>query len=530
MKKSNFLTILIAILVVFNLSGCGGASGDGTRADANPIVVIDWPTRTRGIDAPSSALSANIVLRSNTVGQADNTLFALRSSNLSAHSQAYTLPAKSKLGQYTLKIVFRSGTTETSQGVGLVNVPVKLTSSGLVNPNGSPMGKVAFDHLIDSVTIAPNQTVGVGGILQLTATPRDKFTNPVVVSPGSFNYKLRSGAANMSVAPDGVATGIAVGSALVYATVDTVQSPDASVNVVTEIRSTVAVASNDLAYDPVGNLLWSTVGNVGTNANSIVGINPATGLIARAIPLGVEPNLIAITDNGEFAYVTIPADGTTRRINLATGANALTIPTGGGIVTMTTVPATPNTVLVGVDPTGGVNVSAWDNAVRRANTGAGGNFIHMASPTVMYGNGGDSLFTCILAPGEINWTAQDGGLITRDFVVHNGLLIDEAGHVVNPITKTLVAQLSQAHFLDGGLGIASSVSDNRAYNITWTGSGNKQILTYELTTYSELPQSDAGLGPGPGATDLTACGNHTVAFRDFSSGNPNTVYIVRGLP
>jgi hypothetical protein len=527
MRTTTAFALLFTFLVALFLSGCGGSSGSA-GSDINPVVTIDWPTRSRGIDGPSSALSARIVLVDVFGNQPDNTALELRSVNPAAHSESYTLPAKSKLGSYTLLLSFHSGTAEASQEVGVVNVPVKLTANGFVNPDGSPLGQIGFDAVIKTLTIYPGQIVGVGEIQQLTATPRDAQSNPIVVSPGSISYFLRSGSDSMSISAEGVATGIAVGTGVVYATVDKVQSPDASVSVLQQVRSIVNVASNGLAFDPVSGLIWSTVGNTGTHANSIVGIDPATGLVTKAYPLGVEPNLIAVTDDGQFAYVTVPSDKTTRRVDLATGTVGLSF-VAGDIVSMCTVPGSPHTVLVGGSPIGGVNVSVFDDGVRRANTGAGGYFIHMASPTTMYGNGDASLFTCVLVPGAINWTGQNMNLITNDFVVHNGLLIDADGHVVNPATMTSVRQLSTEHFLSDGRHMASSDSDNRAYIVTWNSSVNKQILSYDLTSYAELPPRDSGFIPG-GATDIVACGNHTVAFRDYGAIiSPNQIFIIRGL-
>lgn len=526
MTKVFFLSFLLAILVVLNLVGCGGSSG--ASSDIFPVVSIDWPTRTRVIEGPSSSLSARIVLLDNFGNQADNTAFELRSPNLAAHTESYTLPAKSKLGTYTLIITFHSGVGEASPIVGSANIPVRLSANGIVNPDGSPLGHFTFDAVIKTLTVYPGQIVGVGEIQQLTATPKDVASNPVVVSPGSISFFLRSGFENMSITPAGVATGIIAGSAIVYATVDGVQSPDAVVTVQQVVRSVVDVASNDLAFDPVSGLIWSTVGNTGPHANSIVGIDPATGLVTRSIPIGATPNLIAITDNGQFAYITVQVDGTTRRVDLATETVTLSF-FAGDIVSICTVPGSPHTVLVGGSPIGGVNVSVFDDAVRRANTGAGGYFIQMASPTVMYGNGDSSLFKCVLVPGAINWISQTMNLITNDFTVHNGLLIDADGHVVDPNTMNSVAQLSTEHFLTHGRHITSSTSDNRAYIVTWDDTVHKQILSYDLTTYAELPPRDTGFIPG-GAIDIVACGNHTVAFRDYGAIiSPNQVFIIRGL-
>lgn len=494
-----------------------------------PTIGISWPQRSRGIGAPSSALSVSILLHDSSGLQADNSSFVLRSSDSSAHLETYALPQESHLGYYTLSLTFRSGMTESSQAVGTISALVRLTPTGLTRYDGTSLSSIVFDALIESVTVSPNQAVGVGGTTQLTATGWDHFSNPVVVSPGSFKFTLKSGSSRLTLTEDGIATGIDVGTAVVYATVDNIRSPDAQVTVLQEMRTIVNVASNDLAYDPISGLIWSTVGSTGSYANSLVGISPENGLVARFIALDKTPGILAISYDGQFAYVNIPSDGTTRQISLYTDSQTLSIPTGAA-KSICTVPGSPHTVLVGGDPVGGVNVSVWDDSVRRANTGAGGYYIQMASPTVMYGNGDASLFKCVLVPGAINWVSQTMNLITNEFVIHNGLLIDCDGHVVNPNSMTNVGQLSTQHFLPNGKHIASSDSDNRIYIVTWDAVINKQILCYDLTTYEELPQRDTGFIPG-GAIDIVACGNHTVAFRDYgATTSPNQIFIIRGLP
>ncbi|MEI7986213.1 MAG: hypothetical protein WCI55_11355 [Armatimonadota bacterium] len=294
-------------------------------------------------------------------------------------------------------------------------------------------------------------------------------------------------------------------------------------------RTVVDVASNGMYYDAFRNQLWSTVSNTGKYANSIVAIDPATGAIMRSIKIGAEPNLICVTDDGQFAYVSVPSDGTVRRVDLIRSRVTLKITTGT-LVTICPVPGDPHTFLGGVDPTGGVSVSAYDDGVRRNGTGAGGNFIRMASPTVMYGTGSTSLVKCTLSPGQITWNSQTEGLINADFGIHNGLLFDANGHVVDPVALTSVGQLSTTHFLPNGRHIALSDSDNRAYIVTWDAVINKQLLCYDLTTQQELPQRDTGFIPG-GAFDIVACGNHTVAFRDYGAiVEPNKIFIFRNLP
>ncbi|MGC5371886.1 hypothetical protein, partial [Klebsiella pneumoniae] len=76
----------------------------------------------------------------------------------------------------------------------------------------------------------------------------------------------------------------------------------------------------DLKFDPVSGMIWVTVPATDPNyPSSIVAIDPKTGAIGTQIAMGVEGNHLAITDDGQFAYMNCPADGSIRRANLQTG-------------------------------------------------------------------------------------------------------------------------------------------------------------------------------------------------------------------
>ena len=522
-------TIILTIITL----GCGGSStspgGGGSSESTIPSVAVSWPARSRSLGAPSSAESASFTLHDPTSSQLDNKTFEQRSSDLNPHDEIYTFPTKSKLGPYTLSVDFHSTKSESSPLTGSINISVQLKSIGIFKADGSPLGQIDFDRKIKSVVIPPNQTIVIGTTKPLAVTALDDSANPVVITPGSIFYTLNAGSSVMSLTQDGNATALSFGTATVSAIVDGVQSQATDVKVVPVYRTVVDVASNGLVYDPTRDKIWSTVGNTGSYANSVVAIDPFTGSITNSIFIGATPSLFSITDDGQFAYVTIPADQTVRRIDLTTEKQTLSVQVGD-ILSICTVPGSPHTFLVGGNPVGGVNVSVYDDTVRRANTDAGGYFIKMASPTVMYGNGGNSLFTDVLVPGAINWTDQKENLITSDFDIHAGLLYDSDGHVVDPSSMTSVGQLSSAHFLSDGRHIACNSSDNRAYIVTWNSETNKQILCYNLTSFVELAKRDTGLIPG-GAIDIVACGNHTVAFRDFGAiVEPNKIFILEICP
>ena len=308
------------------------------------------------------------------------------------------------------------------------------------------------------------------------------------------------------------------------------KSLTAALTILPQLVQTVQLPVNDIAYDPISGNIWAAVQSTGGQyANSVIAINPATGAIGTVINMGAEPNHIAVTDDGEFAYVDVPEDGSIRRANLKLGTAGAVFATGfPSVFDLEAVPGSPHSYLVATDPNGGFNASVWDDGVRRQGTGGGGYDVRFAgSSSLLYGDGGNQYFTNTLDSTEIVCTASTQ-ITVSGFVWANNLLFTAVPNVVDPINKYVVESIPTNDFLSAII-VATNTSDNRIYYATWDGTHNKRILSFDLSTYSEYPLFDTGIMPG-GAEHLISCGNHTVAFFLYGSGAPQEIVIVRGLP
>ncbi len=486
---------------------------------------IAWPDRSRAIQNPlTSAQSASLTLFASN-DQAENVVVNVNRDPAQVSGYTGTYPVPGNIAPSYLKSASMTFYAQADQKGAIVGT---ATAVPTISGSDIDFGTFVLTGVISEVTALPSSVTVNGDPVQLEFVAKDAGGFTVAITPGSAVWSIASGAANLGLTADGLATALMPGSATVQATVDGTTSNVATVTVLSNSLSTVDIDAVDVAYDPVSDTVFATVGNSGANANSIVGVNPASGEITAFFPVSVTPNLIAVTDDGQYAYFSVNSDGSVRRLNLSTGTVDQTVITGVP-VTIATIPGSPQAFAIGVDPTGGVNVSVYDDNVRRSGTGAGGSLIRMASQTQMYGRGGDSLFACTLTPTSINWTDQTNNLIDNNFVVEGGLIYDANGHVVDPVALTLEAQLTSGNFLSDGRVIAVCGSDNRIYIITWAHATNKRILCYDLTTLQELDPVDSGQNTG-GVSNLVACGNDTVAFTIFGSGVTKQLYIRRNLP
>jgi len=89
----------------------------------------------------------------------------------------------------------------------------------------------------------------------------------------------------------------------------------------------IPLEASALAYDPVSKLLYAAVPATATkNANSVVPINPVTGALGHPIPVGHDPQKLALSTDGSYLYVALNGDHTIQRITLKTHVIERTFP------------------------------------------------------------------------------------------------------------------------------------------------------------------------------------------------------------
>jgi hypothetical protein len=87
----------------------------------------------------------------------------------------------------------------------------------------------------------------------------------------------------------------------------------------------VPIVSNSMVYNPVNGLLYLSIpASVGAPyGNSIVSMDPATGALGTPIPVGSEPNKLALTSDGRYLWVGLDGASGIRKIDLTTGTAGL---------------------------------------------------------------------------------------------------------------------------------------------------------------------------------------------------------------
>jgi len=94
----------------------------------------------------------------------------------------------------------------------------------------------------------------------------------------------------------------------------------------------VSLMANDLVYNSTQQLLYASVPSIVGPAigNSVVPIDPATGIIGNPIFVGSEPNKLALSSNDSVLWVGLDGGAAVRKVNLVTHTAGLSFPLGGG--------------------------------------------------------------------------------------------------------------------------------------------------------------------------------------------------------
>ncbi len=233
--------------------------------------------------------------------------------------------------------------------------------------------------------------------------------------------------------------------------------------------TTVSLLDNDLAYDAKRNLLYASVPSTDPNyPNSIAVIDPDAGKITTSIPIGSEPNRLAISKGDEYLYVGLDGTGEVARIDLSTMTQDLKFPLGNAttpaftgdqqyVKDMAVLPNNPQSIVISKmvknwSPSFS-GVSVYDNNVKRPNDipgwGGGGYAIIPDSVAVsddgsmVYGIDYDSssfeLSRFSVSPPGISFIDQTMNLVTTYLPArmqyHNGLLYLTDGVVIDPVKK-----------------------------------------------------------------------------------------------
>ncbi len=207
----------------------------------------------------------------------------------------------------------------------------------------------------------------------------------------------------------------------------------------------ITLPTHDLITDPVTQQIYASVPNqAGNIGNSVVSIDPTTGVVGSPIPVGSDPGKLAIADGGEFLYVALPESAGIGRVDLRTRQVDLRFslgvdPIGGNpleLLDMAVAPGHPETVAVsrlGRNTHSFEGIAVYDNGIQRP----------VASPRL-----GDTLSITFGASAARLYTASGAGPAPG----FERLAVDTSGvSVLDATPGLIIGPDPRLQFVDGRL-------------------------------------------------------------------------------
>lgn len=320
------------------------------------------------------------------------------------------------------------------------------------------------------------------------------------------------------------------------------------------------IINNSMIYNPVNGLFYLSVPSYAPApySNSIVSVDPVTGALGTPIPVGSEPNRLAITSDGQNLWVALDGASAVRQVNLATGTAGLQFPLpadvpfqGPGLVaSMAAIPGQPNSVAVMTyfpsDGPNGILLAIYDSGVPRPTTVSYVGYdpfpwamVVNAATNEIYGPGGP------LGSGYSTYTYNSTGITLKfstsagkntaesnidDVQLANGALYTSYGQAINPENAAVLGTFypsgttaSQGSIaVDTSLGKAFFLEEENTNFVIGSGFSTYQIGAFNLSDYTATsdtpiqiaaPESRANYQwQGPTGPRLTRWGSNGLAF------------------
>ncbi len=445
-------------------------------------------------------------------------------------------------------------------GVGMVKQHVK------VQVQGEPAVTVLTEELLSYIVNGqggglriqvspPTTTLSINETLQLQATAFDQNNLPF---PGLSFVWTSSDSGVASVDQNGLVRGNSVGSASITASLgnlvsNTVPATVKEIQLLSLINTNFGNV-NDLVYDKTRQRIYASIStNGGVRANTITEINPFNGTIGSSIPVGLEPTLLAMSDDDRYLYVSLDHEFAVRRIDLTTMTPDLKFAVGGIVGTtpadysetfkasdIKVLPRSPQSVAIaryGQRFPAQRGIAIYDNGVQRPVTTpfsiatdqpldqVGPNLLAFSSSAnTLYGLNWESnqgLFTMAVSSSGVSVTKtqlqhrQCGGSMSFD---QNKLYV--SSEIVDPVTLLALNIFP----LPNPCGEAvTDFTQGRVYFLTRNSSHTPIVLSFNNSTFQLESSADLSFIGLQSVGNLIRWGPDGLAFTAF----PGKIYIFR---
>jgi hypothetical protein len=269
-------------------------------------------------------------------------------------------------------------------------------------------------------------------------------------------------------------------------------------------------ASKQIAFDPASQRLYLSAPNSLTTGNTIAVLDPATTTIIGQQYAGSNPNILTISDDGQFLYAELDGSSSVQRFVLPGLAPDITYPLGSNqyfgsyfALDLQVAPGAPHTTAVtlgnnGITTPAEGGMVIFDDSTPRATTAPGARQLFSS---IQWGSDVTALFAANNESTGFDFYTlsvnSSGASLTSDFPntfssFHNDIHFDpgtkliysDDGHVLDPATGASIGTFPISGLMTPVMVPDSSL--NLAFFATQTGSSAIAIYSYNLTTFAPV--------------------------------------------
>lgn len=332
----------------------------------------------------------------------------------------------------------------------------------------------------------------------------------------------------------------------------------------------VDMQAEDLIWDESRQLIYASVPSLGgTYSNTVTAIDPWTGSLIAAVPVGpiVRPKTavkywsgkMALSDDSQFLYVAVNNALAVQRVNLATKTPGPVFPLGkdqlgrevsvADLVVLTGLPSSVAVARAAVAQASGVAI--YDSGIQRPTTTAdytvkAVNVLESSTANSMllgynHQNMGFEFSRLAVAPSGVTIMDSLSGLVSGfgvDIIYKDGLVYSTLGAVVDPDAGQIRGQFQVKTISNSGSGIyvAPVPSQGRVFFLSSLGT-TYDLQAHDLGTF--LPLKTYSISPDSGqGRSLVQWGTNGLAFAStagkiylvqssllFPEGNPANIAV-----
>jgi trimeric autotransporter adhesin len=404
----------------------------------------------------------------------------------------------------TLTIVDGTGQTHVA-GLSGMTPPVTTPAITSISPAAVPVGSATFTLTVSGQNFVPGSVVTWHGT-NLTTT--FIISTSLTASIASNLLSILASPAITVVNPSGTTSNSA--SFVIY--------------------SALTLTTGDLIYDAPASKIYASIPSTAPSGDSVISIDPVAGTIGIPISVGFEPDRIAISDDGQYLYVSQKYDHLIRRLDLTGGTPAFQFALGSdqfmnpyGTRDMSVLPGSPSSLAVARDhltETGTGGVGVYDNGILRpAQTG------FLGSDTIVFSNSASAVYGLDLEYSDqpifyamsVN---SNGVAVTNsmkylinayggDIKYSQGRVYAPGGGVIDPVALMLLGTYPLSNLILQMNSVVPDVALNRVFFMTTGG----VILIHNLSTFMTLGQLNL---PANATSSLLRWGSDGLAFRSSS--------------